>query len=217
MSSIEDEPSPAARRAARARAPTLLGAALALLIGLAALALRAPAGPDHLDGPNSLNRNDLNGPSPASPPATGSPRSAATPSTGLDARAGVAARLREILGIREQAFARRDIRLLETVYTADCTCLRSGRAAIARLLVDRAVWRGRVIAVEPLSLERLTERMWIVIALFSSRAFRIEREDGTLVRAVAAERQRYRFLLVQPEPGGQWLLGDASLLEGGEP
>jgi hypothetical protein len=217
MSSIDDEPSPAAGRAARARAPTLLGAALALLIGLAALALRAPAGPDHLDGPNSRNRNDLNGPSPASPPATGSPRSAATPSTGLDARAGVAARLREILGIREQAFARRDIRLLETVYTADCSCLRSGRAAIARLLVDRVVWRGRAIAVEPLGLERLTERMWIVVALFSSRAFRIEREDGTLIRAVAAERQRYRFLLVRPGPGGQWLLGDASLLEGGGP
>lgn len=216
MSSIEDEPSPDARRAARARAPTLMGAALALLIGLAALALRAPAGPNHLNGPNSLDRNGLNGSSPA-PPAIGSPGPTATPPTGLDGRADVVARLREILGVREQAFARRDVRLLETVYTVDCTCLRSGRAAIARLLADRAVWRGRAVAVEPLSLERLTERIWIAVALFSSRPFRIEREDGTLIRSVAAERQRYRFLLVQPVPGGQWLLGDASLLEGGEP
>jgi len=109
------------------------------------------------------------------------------------------------------------MRLLETVYTADCPCLRSGRAAIARLLADRAVWRGRSVAVEVGGLRRVTERMWIAVALFSSRPFRIEREDGALIRAVPAERQRYRFVLVQPVPTGALLLGDASLLQGDGP
>jgi hypothetical protein len=218
MPPIHHQPRPAVRRGARARAPTVLGATLALLIGLAALALRAPAGPAPASpaGPASAPASPIPG-SPALPPEPGSPRPAVSPLTGPDSHTGVAARLREILRVREEAFGRRDTRLLETVYTADCPCLRSGRAAIARLLADRAVWRGRAVAIEVDSLQRVTERMWIAVALFSSRPFRIEREDGTLVRAVPAERQRYRFVLVRPAPSGQWLLGDASLLDGGWP
>jgi hypothetical protein len=228
MSSIEDQPNPAARRGARvasasgarARAPTALVAALALLLGLAAIAFRPPAEPDRAIDPSAVSPSPTLSGSPASPPSPpepGSPRPApaTAPSPAPASRADLAARLREILDVREQAFGRRDLGLLETVYTADCACLHSGRAAIARLLADRAVWRGRAIAVDVTSLERLSERVWVAVALFSSRPFRIEREDGTLIRAVPAERHRYRFVLAQPTPGGPWLLGDASLLEAG--
>ncbi|HZD74059.1 MAG TPA: hypothetical protein VE776_09285 [Actinomycetota bacterium] len=216
MLSIQSQPSAAARRGARARAATVVGAALALLIGLAALALRIPARPERAS-PALAVSSDPGSPAPVPPAEPGSPRPAASSPTGSSTRSDVAARLREILRIREAAFGRRDMRLLETVYAADCPCLLSGRAAIARLLADRAVWRGRAVAVEVSSLQRVTERMWIAVALFSSGPFRIEREDGALVRAVPAERQRYRLVLVRPAPTGQWLLGDASLLQGGAP
>ncbi len=209
MSSIEDQPSPASRRGARARAPTVLGAALALLIVLAALALHPPAQRDRASPVPVI--------SPGSPAGPGSPQPAASDPIDPDPRAGVAARLREILRIREEAFGRRDMGLLETVYAADCPCLRSGRAAIARLLTDRVLWRGRAIAVQVSSVDRVSDRVWVAVALFSSGAFRIEREDGALMRAVPAERRRYRFVLVRPASSGRWLLGDASLLEGGGP
>ena len=221
MSSIEDQPSPASRRGARARAPTVLGAALALLIVLAALALHPPAQRDRASpvpvispGSPSLPSEDA---SPGSPAGPGSPQPAASDPIDPDPRAGVATRLREILRIREEAFGRRDMGLLETVYAADCPCLRSGRAAIARLLTDRVLWRGRAIAVQVSSVDRVSDRVWVAVALFSSGAFRIEREDGALMRAVPAERRRYRFVLVRPASSGRWLLGDASLLEGGGP
>jgi hypothetical protein len=223
MLSIPSPPIPAVRGGARARAPAILGAVLALLIGLlAALALRAPAGPGQASpaGPGQASPAGPSGlASAAFPPGPGLSPPGAQPTTGAvpGPRAAVTARLHEILRIREQAFGRRDTRLLETVYTADCPCLRSGRAAIARLLADRAVWRGRSVAVEIGGLRRVAERMWIAVALFSSRPFRIEREDGTLVRAVPAGRQRYRFLLVQPPSAGALLLGDAALLQGDGP
>jgi hypothetical protein len=53
--------------------------------------------------------------------------------------------------------------------------------------------------------------------LFSSRGFRIEREDGGLIRAVPAERRRYRLVLARPVPGGPWLAGDTAPLEGESP
>jgi hypothetical protein len=238
MSSIEDQPNPAPRRGARAapasgawaRAPTALVAALVLLIGLVALALRPPSpsspvssspelsgppGPSSPVTPSPALSGSPGSGSAASPPEPGAPGPATAGSSASGSRAALAARLRQILDVREQAFGRRDMDLLETVYTADCPCLHSGRAAIARLLADRAVWRGRAVAVDVTSLERLSDRVWAAVALFSSRPFRIEREDGTLIRAVPAERHHYRFVLAQPTPAGPWLLGDASLLEAG--
>jgi hypothetical protein len=230
MSSIEDQPNLAARRGARARALTVLAAALALLIGLAALALHLPAQRDRASpAPASEHASPVIPPAPASPsPASedastgsafepGSLQPGGSAPTGPEARAGVAARLREILRVREQAFGRRDAGLLETVYAADCPCLRAGRTAIARLLTERVRWRGRAIAVQVSSVGRVSDRVWVAVGLLSSGAFRIEREDGVVIRAVPAERRRYRFVLVQPAPNGRWLLGDASLLEEGGP
>jgi len=150
MPSIKLQPGHAARLGARARAPAVLGAALALLIALAVLALRAPAGPEHAPPavPVGSTFPPADRTSPAVPSEPGSPGPAATPRARADPRTAITARLRQILRVREGAFAQRDMRLLETVYTADCPCLRSARAAIARLLTDGAVWRGRAMTVE---------------------------------------------------------------------
>jgi hypothetical protein len=128
------------------------------------------------------------------------------------ARAELPGRLSEILRIREVAFARRDAGLLATIYTADCACLRSGRQAIARLRADHAVWRGRSISVRVEELSRVDDALWIALAVLRRSAFRIEGEDGTLISAEPAARQRHRFALAR-SPAGTWLLGHASLVE----
>jgi hypothetical protein len=53
-----------------------------------------------------------------------------------------------------------------------------------------------------------------VVALFSSKPFRIETEQGSLVREQPAERIRYRFLLMRVTPGKPRLLGNVSILKG---
>jgi len=143
-------------------------------------------------------------------PGTGAgPDGAASPA---DAHGNLASRLDEILGLRERAYARRDATLLDAIYTADCACLRSGRAAIARLLADHAVWRGRSVSVRVEGLSRVSDSLWIAVAVLRRGAFRIEREDGTLLSAEPAARQRYRFALVRTGTR-TWLLGHASLVE----
>jgi hypothetical protein len=128
------------------------------------------------------------------------------------ARAELPGRLQEILQVREEAFARRDAGLLASVYTADCACLRSGRAAIAQLRADHAVWRGRSVSVRVEHLSRVNDSLWIALALLRRSAFRIEAEDGELISAEPAVQQRYRFALARG-PAGTWLLGHASLVE----
>jgi hypothetical protein len=143
-------------------------------------------------------------------PGTGTgPDGAASPA---DAHGNLASRLDEILRLRERAYARRDATLLDAIYTADCACLRSGRAAIARLLADHAVWRGRSVSVRVEGLSRVSDSLWIAVAVLRRGAFRIEREDGTLLSAEPAARQRYRFALVRTGTR-TWLLGHASLVE----
>jgi hypothetical protein len=124
----------------------------------------------------------------------------------------LAGRLDEILRLRERAYARRDATVLDTIYTADCACLPSGRAAIARLRADHALWRGRSLSVEVERLSRVSESLWIAQAVLRRGAFSIEREDGALLSAEPAVRQRYRFALVRTGTG-PWLLGHASLVE----
>jgi hypothetical protein len=132
--------------------------------------------------------------------------------TAAVARAELPARIQEILQVREEAFARRDAGLLAGVYTADCACLRSGREAIAQLRADHALWRGRSVSVRVERLSRVNDSLWIALALLRRSAFRIETEDGDLISAEPAVRQRYR-LAVARTPAGTWLLGHASLVE----
>ena len=131
---------------------------------------------------------------------------------GARAEDDLTGRVVEILRLREQAYARRDATVLDTIYTADCACLRSGRAAIARLRADRALWRGRSVSVRVEGLSRVNESLWTALVVLRRGAFRIEREDGTLLSAEPAARQRYRFALVR-SGAGSWLLGHASLIQ----
>jgi hypothetical protein len=111
------------------------------------------------------------------------------------------------------AFARRDASLFDQVYSDDCPCLKAGRDAIAALLMENVVWKGRSVSILVQSIQRINDQLWEVVAVFASRPFRIETEDGALIRRAPAERIRYRFLLFRPIGGEQWLLGNASVLK----
>jgi hypothetical protein len=134
--------------------------------------------------------------------------------TTSDSRTAVVARLQEILEVREQAFRERDEDLFDDVYTSDCSCLRAGRSAIAALKKERVRWQGRSTSIEVHSARSINDKLWEVVALFISDSFRIETEEGTLVRQAPAERIRYRFLLVRSSDEGSWRLGSASPVEG---
>jgi hypothetical protein len=137
-------------------------------------------------------------PAPSAPPTT-----AAATTTTIDPETEVVARLREILRVREEAFAKRDARLFDEVYSDDCPCLKAGRDAIAALLNENVVWKGRSISLLVQSTDEINEQLWEVVAVFTSKPFRIETEEGALIRSAPAERIRYRFLLFRPAKGAQ--------------
>jgi hypothetical protein len=139
---------------------------------------------------------------------------APTSTRASDSKAEVVTRLREIIDVREQAFRSRDARLLEEVYASDCSCLRAGRDAIAALKKERVKWKNRSISIKIESTRRINSKLWEAVGLFISAQFRIETEEGVLVREVPAERLRYRFLLVRPSDEVPWRLGSASPVEG---
>jgi hypothetical protein len=169
------------------------------LLAAATAALFATRGDDQAAG--SLP------PPPSSPPAT-----AAAPTTTINPRTEVVARLREILKVREEAFAKRDASLFDQVYSDDCPCLKAGRDAIAALLKENVVWKGRSISLLVQSTDQINEQLWEVVGILSSKPFRIETEAGVLIRSAPAERIRYRFLLFRPAKGAPWVLGNASVL-----
>jgi hypothetical protein len=147
-------------------------------------------------------------PAPSSPPPT-----AAATTTTIDPRTEVVARLREILRVREEALAQRDASLFDQVYSDDCPCLKAGRDAIAALLKEHVVWKGRSISLLVQSTDQINDQLWEVVAVFTSKPFRIETEEGALIRSAPAERIRYRFLLFRPAKGAPWVLGNASVLK----
>ena len=80
-----------------------------------------------------------------------------------DVRVILPSRLGEIFQARERAYAQRDETVLDTIYTADCTCLRSGRAATARVRADSQAPRVRAAAATTdaaRSPEAGEERVW---------------------------------------------------------
>jgi hypothetical protein len=178
----------------------LAGALIALLITGAALFV-------------ALRNGDLEATS-RSPSTLHLTTTAPSASTTPDSRTAVIARLQEILEVREQAFRERDEDLFDDVYTSDCSCLRAGRSAIAALKKERIRWQGRSTSIEVQSARSINTKLWEVVALFISDSFRIETEEGTLVRQAPAERIRYRFLLVRSSDGDSWRLGSASPVEG---
>jgi hypothetical protein len=150
-------------------------------------------------------------------PVGSTPQPAATTGTTIaanDSEDDVVNRLREILKIREQAIRDRDATLFRDIYTSDCPCLRAGQAAIAALNKENIRWTNRSISLEVQSAKSVSNRLWEVVAVFVSGPFRIETEEGQLVRESPAERIRYRFLLVRTSDLGEWRLGSASPIEG---
>jgi hypothetical protein len=181
----------------------------------------APMAPRAAGSPGSLGvgaGSTAAGASGSGPPGTdpragdGAAPSPGDAATAVDPRA-LGDRLRDILLARERAYAQRDAAMLDGVYALDCACLRTARAAIARLRADHAVWRGRSFSLQVERLSPVNDALWIAVAVLRWDSFRIEREDGELVRAVPAARERYRFALVRPAGGRDWLLGHASLVE----
>jgi hypothetical protein len=125
----------------------------------------------------------------------------------------VTSRVREILQVRDKALLARDVDLLSGIYTIDCECLEDGRALINQLLQKNIVWRGVRTKVAVTSIEKVNDRLWIVVATVQTPSVRIETESGRLIRIVPPERNRVRFALAKPQNEKEWLLGHASTFD----
>jgi hypothetical protein len=133
-----------------------------------------------------------------------------TRTTVIDGKAQIVTRLRQILRIRDQAYERRDVTILNTIYTSDCPCLEGDGRAIRDLLEKERVWRGSPSSITVRRVEQVNDRQWIVTAVFQVPPLRVEEISGQLVESYPAERNLFRFVLVKSELSDQWLLGHAS-------
>ena len=195
-----EDPQASTTGTVRSRGLVLVGALIAVGVVGAALLIASRG-----DEPTSTSTSIA-----SATPETTSPIATSIP----DSRSTVVARLREILQVRERAFETRDSSLFDEVYTDNCSCLRAGRNAIAALRKEKVVWKDRSISIEIRSAERVNSDLWEIVATFNSDAFRIESENGALIREAPAERLQYRFLLVRQSDTDNWLLGSATLVEG---
>jgi hypothetical protein len=127
-------------------------------------------------------------------------------------RTDVISRLREILKIREEAYRSRSSEILESIYSRDCPCLSSDGNAIDGLLRKKRIWDGIRTSIEVREVTKLNERVWTVVGLFSSEALYVRTEDGRLVETEPAGKDLFRFTLVKPQGGQDWLLGIVSAL-----
>jgi hypothetical protein len=100
--------------------------------------------------------------------------STAVPTTTLEPQNEVIGRLREILRIRDHALAKRDANLLETIYTVDCNCLAQSRALIHRLRKEHVVWNGLSTSLKVQQVQKVNDRLWIVIGVLSTSTAKIE-------------------------------------------
>ena len=148
----------------------------------------------------------------ASPPTLAPTSGAAVTTTTAGEREEVVAQLRTILRVRDQAYLQRDTDLLRTIYTPDCPCLRGDKGAIQQLLKDNAVWVGATTSVEVQKLERVNDRLWIVVANFVASPFRIETESGDLIRSVEGRNELFKFALSRTT-SNKFLLGFAGPID----
>jgi hypothetical protein len=105
--------------------------------------------------------------------------------------------------------------MLTTIYSSDCPCIASDQRAIEELLDHEHVWDGISTSIEVRSVRRVSERLWLVVALFRSGVLSIKTEHGKLIRIEPAGSDLFEFTLVKPNEGSSWLLGLASVLNGG--
>ena len=152
-------------------------------------------------------------PGPTVSPSTFAPASgAAVTTTTVGEREEVVAQLRAILRVRDEAYLQRDAHLLRKIYTPDCPCLRGDKGAIQQLLKDDAVWVGATTSIQVQKLERVNDRLWIVVANFVASPFRIETESGDLIRSVEGRSELFRFALARTT-SNKFLLGFAGPID----
>ena len=125
----------------------------------------------------------------------------------------IISRLGDILRIREEAYRSRSPEYLRWIYSSDCPCLANDEKAILELLDHKYRWRGIATSIEVRSVNRMNDQLWIVVALLKSKALRIEKEDGKLIRIEPAGSDLFEFTLVKPHGAKQWLLGLVSDVE----
>lgn len=141
--------------------------------------------------------------------------SLAVTTTSLAEKDAVVSRLRDILEQRDRAYRERDVGILRKVYSSDCPCLRGDGDAIRQLLKDDAVWNGASTAVEVRKLEKVSDRVWIIVADFIASPFRIETESGDLVRNVDGRTELFRFVLARSAQDQSLVLGFAAPVDEG--
>lgn len=152
-------------------------------------------------GSAKASKSEVRDPTPASRSHT--PKS-------INEQGQLIARLKEILATREQAYRKKDPEALKGVYTVDCPCLESDSNAIRELISANYVWVGGETSVRVRRIDRVTARMWSIIADFSSEPLRVETESGRLIRSEPRGRDLFQFVLVKPTGATRWLLGRAS-------
>jgi hypothetical protein len=131
----------------------------------------------------------------------------------VDTKDVIVSRLREILAARGEAYRERDPTPLKRIYTVDCPCLKSDSNAIHELIKKNYFWVGGETSITVRRTERVTARLWIVVAEFHSASLRIETESGQLVRKEPSGQDLFQFALARPTGSTQWLLGRASSYE----
>jgi hypothetical protein len=176
----------------------LVAAALAILVVVASFLLTRVGDDDR--------------PSAAIAPST--PDSTTAPSTTIDNREEIVARLQQIFKVRDYAIETRNSSLLESIYTVDCPCRQGDSSLIKRLRRERLVWVGIEVTLQVEEVERINDRLWTVNALVIAAPFRIEKESGELVRRMPLGQELSRFALTRPVGEENWLLGQASVVEG---
>jgi hypothetical protein len=190
-------PPPPTPRGPSRRTAWLAAAAVALLVVVAAAAILTTRG----DG----------GAAESSLPESSFPQTTAPPTTTkVDPRNEIVARLRQILRVRDKAYRQREEGILKTIYTSDCPCLAGDGNAIKQLRKDGATWVGASTSIRVEELERVTERLWIVTAIFDASPFRIEAETGHLIRSIEGKSELFRFLLAKSDARPEWMLGHAA-------
>ncbi|HEX6674070.1 MAG TPA: hypothetical protein VF486_03465 [Actinomycetes bacterium] len=134
-------------------------------------------------------------------------QSSAAPSAGREASASLA----QLVGLRDDALARRDAAMLGRVYASGCVNRRYDQATIAQLVRAHQRWVGLRSTVRVLRASQTGALQWTLVAAVSRAPARLVTEAGRQVKAVGAQRQVLRFTMLRLPDGQQWaLLGIAS-------
>jgi hypothetical protein len=141
------------------------------------------------------------------------PTSVGTVRANPDPRREIVSRLQDILRIREEAYRSRNPDYLRSIYSSDCPCLANDEKAINELLARGHRWVGISTSIEVRSVNRVNERLSVVVALLKSKALRIETLNGRSIRIEPAGSDLFEFTMVKPPDEEQWLLGLVSLVE----